>query len=84
MNHLQTVTGPLAPTDIQGPVLTHEHLVIDLSRDSDRAAVLSPAEHGGPVTAELAALREEFALSLVIEQTCRGMGRDADALARIS
>ncbi|MFH8984592.1 phosphotriesterase family protein [Streptomyces varsoviensis] len=84
MNHLQTVTGPLSPTDIQGPVLTHEHLVLDLSRDADRAAVLSPAEHAGPVTAELAALREEFALSLVIEQTCRGMGRDPDALARIS
>ncbi|MFC7308787.1 phosphotriesterase [Streptomyces monticola] len=54
------------------------------TRDRDRAAVLDPAAHGPQITRELTALREEFGLALVVELTCRGMGRDAAALARIS
>ncbi|MFE1936855.1 phosphotriesterase [Streptomyces sp. NPDC059474] len=83
MNHVHTVTGLLSPHRVTGPVLTHEHLALDLRRDSDQEAVLSGIHHSA-VTAELVGLREEFGLSLVVEQTCRGMGRDAAALARIS
>lgn len=88
MKHLQTVLGPLSPTDIRGPVLAHEHLALDLDRtggrDADGTAVLDPAAHGPLIARELAALREEFALSLVVELTCRGMGRDPVALTRIT
>ncbi|MER7047894.1 phosphotriesterase family protein [Streptomyces jumonjinensis] len=81
---LPTVTGPLPIHSVTGPVLPHEHLVLDLDRTGDRAAVLHPEHHAPAVTGELAALREDFGLSLLIEPTCRGMGRDAPALARIS
>ncbi|MFM9366517.1 phosphotriesterase [Streptomyces sp. Da 82-17] len=81
---LQTVLGPLSPAYVRGPVLPHEHLVLDLDRAGDRAAVLDPAAHGPYVTAELAALRAEFGLGLVVEASCRGMGRDPHAVARIS
>ncbi|NBE53122.1 phosphotriesterase family protein, partial [Streptomyces boluensis] len=82
--HLRTVLGPLSPAEVRGPVLPHEHLALDLDRAGDRAAVLDPVAHGPAVTAELAALRAEFGLSLVVELSCRGMGRDPRALARIS
>ncbi|MGW0899778.1 phosphotriesterase family protein [Streptomyces goshikiensis] len=81
---LRTVLGPLAPSAVRGPALAHEHLVLDLRRAGDGGAALDPAADGPDVTAELAALRAEFGLSLVVELTCRGMGRDAAALARIS
>lgn len=95
---LHTVTGPLDAREVRGPVLSHEHLVLDLGRDLglDRglnlslgragcgAAVLDPERHAVAVARELAELREEFGLSLVVELTCRGMGRDAAALARIA
>ncbi|MFB7709543.1 phosphotriesterase [Streptomyces sp. NPDC056105] len=81
---IHTVTGPLPATAVRGPALAHEHLVLDLDRRGDGGAVLDPEAHGPAVTAELAALREEFGLALLIELTCRGMGRDPRALARIS
>ncbi|GAB2771930.1 phosphotriesterase family protein [Streptomyces daliensis] len=81
---LRTVTGPLATGLVQGPVLAHEHLALDLTRDTDPHALLDPRRHGAAVTTELAALRETYALSLVVELTCRGMGRDPRALARIA
>ncbi|MDX3058305.1 phosphotriesterase [Streptomyces sp. NE06-03E] len=81
---LRTVTGELPAASVRGPVLAHEHLVLDLDRLGDGAAVLHPEHHSAAVTAELVSLREEFGLSLVVELTCRGMGRDAGALARIS
>ncbi|MDJ1130364.1 phosphotriesterase family protein [Streptomyces iconiensis] len=81
---VRTVTGPLSPATVRGPALAHEHLVLDLDLKGDGAAVLGADRHGAAVTGELAALREEFGLSLVIELTCRGMGRDPGALARIS
>ncbi|MFJ2112516.1 phosphotriesterase [Streptomyces sp. NPDC087850] len=80
---LRTVTGPLPVSAVRGPVLAHEHLVLDLRRTGERAAVLD-ASHRRAVTAELAALRDAFGLRLVVEPTCRGMGRDPRALARIS
>lgn len=89
MNHsarhtLRTVSGDLATGAVHGPVLAHEHLVLDLDQRGDGAAVLDPRLHAAAVTAELSALREEFGLSLVVELTCRGMGRDVRALASIA
>ncbi|AZQ74763.1 phosphotriesterase [Streptomyces luteoverticillatus] len=81
---LRTATGPLPVSAVRGPVLPHEHLALDLTRRTDREAVLRPDVHGRHVTAELTGLREEYGLALVVELTCRGMGRDPRALARIS
>ncbi|MEE1740631.1 phosphotriesterase [Streptomyces sp. BE147] len=81
---LRTVLGDLSPDSVRGPALAHEHLVLDLDHRGDGAAVLTPGRHAAAVTAELAGLREEFGLSLVVELTCRGMGRDVRALARIA
>jgi phosphotriesterase-related protein len=81
---LRTVTGPLAADAVRGPVLAHEHLVLDLDRAGDGGAVLDAVRHGDAVGAELAALRAAFGLDVVVELTCRGMGRDPRALARIS
>ncbi|MFI6083568.1 phosphotriesterase [Streptomyces sp. NPDC051217] len=81
---LRTVGGPLPASAVRGPVLAHEHLVLDLDRAGEGAAVLDSDQHGPAVVTELAALREEYGLGLVVELTCRGMGRDPGALARIS
>ncbi|MGW1979808.1 phosphotriesterase family protein [Streptomyces sp. NPDC001889] len=83
MGTVRTVTGPLPPHALRGPVLAHEHLVLDLDRTGEGAAVLG-RRHAPAVAAELADLRESFGLGLVVEMTCRGMGRDAPALARLS
>ncbi|MCF3963516.1 phosphotriesterase family protein [Streptomyces fuscigenes] len=83
-HHLRTVSGALDAAEVRGPVLAHEHLVLDLDRTGDRAAVLDPDAHAPAVTKELTALRDEFGLSAIVELTCRGMGRDPHALARLS
>lgn len=80
---LHTVAGPLPAASVRGPVLAHEHLAVDLDRRGDGAAVLDPRDHGPAISSELTALRKEFRLSLVVEQTCRGMGPDPEALVRI-
>ncbi|MGW4837895.1 phosphotriesterase family protein [Streptomyces globisporus] len=81
---LRTVTGELTAEAVRGPVLPHEHLVLDLDRKGDGEAVLDAQHHAAAVTGELSGLRLRFGLSLVVELTCRGMGRDVRALARIS
>ncbi|AQU66321.1 phosphotriesterase family protein [Streptomyces niveus] len=81
---LRTVTGTLPVSAVRGPALAHEHLVLDLDRAGDGGAVLHADPHGPAVTKELAELREEYGLGLVVELTCRGMGRGPHALARIS
>ncbi|MFE3739204.1 phosphotriesterase [Streptomyces sp. NPDC059134] len=81
---ITTVAGPLPVSAVRGPVLTHEHLVLDLDRTGERAAVLEAGRHRSAVVGELAALSAEFGLALVIELTCRGMGRAPRALARIA
>ncbi|MFE3828306.1 phosphotriesterase [Streptomyces sp. NPDC059092] len=81
---LTTVTGPLPVSAVRGPALAHEHLVLDLDRKGDGAALLEARRHRSAVVAELAALSSEFGLALVIELTCRGMGRDPRTLARIA
>lgn len=85
---LRTVTGTIATSDITGPVLSHEHLQMDLRWparpqlvDSDPGRWLD--EEKG-VQRELSALRREHGLGLVVDLTCSGMGRNAAALARIS
>lgn len=81
---LHTVSGPLAATAVHGPVLAHEHLVLNLDRAGDGAAVLDADRHGAAVAAELAELRGTVGLGLVVELTCHGMGRDVRALRRIA
>ncbi|MGW1894374.1 phosphotriesterase family protein [Streptomyces sp. NPDC002004] len=81
---VRTVTGPVRPSDLHGPVLAHEHLILDLGRETDPDAVLLPDPHGPHVIAELARLRGDFGLALVVDMTCRGMGGDPGELARIS
>ncbi|MFJ6747550.1 phosphotriesterase [Streptomyces sp. NPDC091266] len=80
---LHTVSGPLSASAVRGPVLAHEHLALDLTRGAGRSATLTPG-HRAAIAEELATLREEFGLALVIELTCRGMGRDVHGLARIA
>lgn len=89
MNHpaphtLRTVAGEFRAASVRGPALAHEHLVLDLDQVGDGAAVLAPERHAAAVIAELTELRERFGLSLVVELTCRGMGRDVRALARVA
>ncbi|MEE6273309.1 phosphotriesterase family protein [Georgenia wangjunii] len=78
---IQTVDGPLSPEEVDGVVLPHEHLAIDLRTETDRAGVL---DHPDLVSTELAAAREHEGLALVVDQTCRGMGRDVGALRTIA
>ncbi|MFC5720955.1 phosphotriesterase [Streptomyces gamaensis] len=83
MRPVQTVAGPLSPSAVRGPVLPHEHLALDLRRAGNREAVLD-GSHVPDIAGELSLLRERFGLSLVVDQTCRGMGRDTATLGRIS
>ncbi|WP_329088276.1 aryldialkylphosphatase [Actinomadura citrea] len=85
---LRTVTGTIATSDITGPVLSHEHLQLDLRwparpqlADSDPSRWLDEEK---AVQRELNALRKDHGLGLVVDLTCSGMGRNAAALARIS
>jgi phosphotriesterase-related protein len=82
---LRTVTGPIPVSAITGPVLAHEHLQLDLRwpvrADSDPRRWLDEEQ---AVSAELTRLRTEHGLSLVVDLTCLGMGRNAAMLSRIS
>jgi phosphotriesterase-related protein len=85
---LRTVTGTIPTTAITGPVLPHEHLQLDL-RWPEHPALLADdpyrwLDEEKPVTRELAALRKDHDLGLVVDLTCTGMGRQAAGLARIS
>ncbi|GAA2587883.1 phosphotriesterase-related protein [Actinomadura fulvescens] len=82
------MTGTISASVITGAVLPHEHLQLDLrwpahpaQLDSDPGRWLDEEK---AVTGELAALRAEHGLSLVIDLTCGAMGRNAAALSRIS
>lgn len=85
---LRTVTGTIATSDITGPVLSHEHLGMDLRWPARPQQVGSDPgrwldEEKG-VQRELNELRKERGLGLVVDLTCSGMGRNAAALARVS
>ncbi|TDD85487.1 aryldialkylphosphatase [Actinomadura darangshiensis] len=85
---LRTVTGTIATSDITGPVLSHEHLQMDLRWPArPQQAPSDPGrwlDEEKAVQRELVALRKEHGLGLVVDLTCSGMGRNAAALARIS
>ncbi|GAB3440837.1 phosphotriesterase-related protein [Streptomonospora sediminis] len=79
---IRTVTGrEVAPSAVTGAVLAHEHLCIDLSGPADPAAALTD---GDAVAAELERARTADGLALVVDLTCRGMGRDVRAARSIS
>lgn len=80
---IHTVLGPVDCTDIHGAVLAHEHLVVDLRTDMDKAGFLG-AEHAASAVAELEGARQRHGLSLMVELSCRGMGRDVSALQGIA
>ncbi|TDB73029.1 aryldialkylphosphatase [Actinomadura sp. KC216] len=85
---LRTVTGTVPTSEITGPVLSHEHLQMDLRWPARPQLVESDPgrwlDEEKSVQRELAALRREHGLGLVVDLTCSGMGRNAAALARIS
>ncbi|TDD29503.1 aryldialkylphosphatase [Actinomadura sp. KC06] len=85
---LRTVTGTIPTSEITGPVLSHEHLQMDLRWPARPQLVESDPgrwlDEEKAVQRELAALRREHGLGLVVDLTCSGMGRNAAALARIS
>ncbi|MFA1545459.1 phosphotriesterase [Actinomadura chokoriensis] len=85
---LRTVTGTIATSDITGPVLSHEHLQMDLRWPARPQLVESDPgrwlEEEKSVQRELSELRKEHGLGLVVDLTSSGMGRNAAALARIS
>ncbi|GGS63619.1 aryldialkylphosphatase [Planobispora rosea] len=82
---VQTLTGPVASDAIEGAVLPGEHLRNDLrwavGIDSDPHRWLVEEQ---AVTAELRGLRQSDALSLIVELSSIGTGRDTPALARIT
>lgn len=80
MASIITVSGPVEAGTFTGPVLSHEHLAIDLRTESDPAGFL---HHHEMIAGELRRLRAEMSLSLVVDQTCRGMGRNVNALAAL-
>ncbi|NDU73456.1 aryldialkylphosphatase [Actinomadura sp. DSM 109109] len=85
---LRTVTGTIATSEITGPVLSHEHLQLDLRWPA--RPQLAPSDpyrwldEEKAVQRELNTLRKDRGLGLVVDLTCSGMGRNAAALARIS
>ncbi|GGQ38695.1 phosphotriesterase-related protein [Actinomadura coerulea] len=85
---LRTVTGTIPTSDITGPVLSHEHLQMDLRWPArPQLAASDPyrwLDEEKAVQRELNVLRKDHGLGLVVDLTCSGMGRNAAALARIS
>ncbi|MEU8308332.1 aryldialkylphosphatase [Actinomadura sp. NPDC048955] len=85
---LRTVTGTIATSDITGPVLSHEHLQLDLRWPARPQLASSDPnrwlDEEKAVQRELNGLRKDHGLGLVVDLTCSGMGRNAAALARIS
>ncbi|GAB3473513.1 phosphotriesterase family protein [Nocardiopsis coralliicola] len=79
---IPTATGrTVAASAVAGAVLAHEHLHIDLSGPGDPEGALTASDD---VAAELARAADEHGLALVVDLTCRGMGRDAAAVRAIS
>lgn len=85
LGRLRTVTGMVPISAIEGPVLAHEHLHIDLrwpqGAPSDPRRFLDEETR---VAAELWALRQNHRLGLVVDLTGMGAGRNAATLSRIS
>jgi phosphotriesterase-related protein len=81
MAPVQTTAGPVPADRITGTTLAHEHLAIDLRTPEDAAGTLAQE---ADIIDELRDCRERFGLSLVVDLTCRGMGRDVAAVDRIA
>jgi phosphotriesterase-related protein len=85
LGQLRTVTETVPVSAIEGTVLPHEHLQIDL-----RWPVKMPSDprrwldEESRVTNELIDLHDDHGLSLVIDLTGCAVGRDASTLARMS
>ncbi|WP_327583443.1 aryldialkylphosphatase [Nonomuraea sp. NBC_00507] len=82
---LRTVTGPVRADAVNGAVLPHEHLRTDMrwgvGVDSDPYRWL---DEEAAVAGEFRELRKSGDLSLVVDLTSLGMGRDAATLARVA
>lgn len=78
---IRTTTGLVAPDEVDGLVLVHEHLAIDLTTEVDSPAAVTDAD---AVAAELTDARERLGLGLVVDLTARGMGRDVRRAADIA
>ena len=77
---IRTVLGDIAPTG--GPVLTHEHLQIDLSAQKGPNNVLGLVQED-EIVADLRAAKA-LGLTAITDLSAPGWGRDVVALARIS
>jgi phosphotriesterase-related protein len=77
---IRTVTGDVA--GIEGPILAHEHLQIDLSAQKGPANRIGAAEEDAVID-DLRHARE-FGLAAITDLSAPGWGRDPVALRRIS
>ncbi len=78
---IRTVLGDMDIPD--GPILTHEHLQIDLSHNKGADNILGPGEEGD-VTADLREVAADYGLKAVADLSVVGSGRDIEALRRIA
>ncbi len=78
---IRTVTGDIEAASVSGAVLGHEHLVLDLTTPTDQSAAIRDAD---AVAEELRRARTDHGLELVVDLTCRGMGRDVGLAASIA
>src|SRR5699024_5487536 len=80
---IPTVLGPIAGDTIEGQILSHEHLALDLRTAGDAAGYLDE-KHASAIAKELSDAKTRYGLSMVVDQTCRGMGRNIAQLQQIS
>lgn len=82
---IQTVTGAVPVSELNGPVLPHEHMRTDtrwaIGVDSDPYRWLDEERH---IIPEIRVIGREHGLALIVEHTCLGMARDPAALARVA
>src|SRR5581483_4472049 len=82
---LRSVTGAIPVSALDGPVLAAEHLQADLRWPVRLASDPSRwLDEEARVSAELAELRRQRGLSVVVDLTVTGMGRNAATLSRLS
>ena len=77
---IRTVTGDIA--DIDGPILAHEHLQIDLCCQKGPEVVLGEAEQGDVINDLSKAMQQ--GLKAVVDLSVFGSGRNAVGLKKIS
>ncbi len=68
---------------IDGPILAHEHLQLDLSRNKGSDNILGAGEEQSVIN-DLRATRAAYGLGLVADLSVPGSGRNAPALRRIA